>query len=228
MGMDAYKSILQAYADLVIAEDAKNFREGLETVSTHAEKLRVQVTQAAEEYYQASINGYKAICEALNFQMPEVPKENLKILENQQAFKDAISEGKQIAEILGYSYETMTCFYTALLPFFEKEEYQKARDGLFFLITICPQVPEYWISLGIAETKLSHYEEAEKAFSSCLELDPFSQDAYKGLLYLYTLLQKREESIALCNDGISLAQSHPENERAIELEKMLCKIREGI
>lgn len=220
-----FDQAVNAYVELLVEEEKKNFQEGLESAAQQENKLRQQVQEAMQEFYQKYKSGYKAIREAMGAEKPEITEETLALLDNEKAFVEAIENGQPIYELLGFSFDMVTNFYTALTTLFEKEEYEKVRDGFFFLITISPQTAEFWTGLAVAETKLKEYDKAKEAFFNALELDPTSQEAYLGCLHVLTQTNSIDEAEKLCEQGLELAKLHAEESWSEELNELLTEAK---
>jgi tetratricopeptide (TPR) repeat protein len=216
---------VNAYIDLLVEEEKEHFQDGLDSPIQQENKIRQQVQEAMQEFYQRYKSGYKAISDAMKTETPALTHDTLAILEDEKAFLDAIENGKPLYVLLGYSFETVTEFYTALTTLFEKEEYEKVRDGFFFLITISPETAEFWTGLAVAETKLKEYGKAKEAFSNALELDPTSQEAYLGCLHTLMHLDRADDAEKLCDQGIQLAKLYSDQEWAQELTELLTEAK---
>lgn len=54
----------------------------------------------------------------------------------------------------------------------EEGQIEEATEKLVHCVTMSPQVPGYWLALGVAFGRAQRYRDAEDAFRTCLELDP--------------------------------------------------------
>jgi Flp pilus assembly protein TadD len=57
----------------------------------------------------------------------------------------------------------------------EEGRIDEAIEKLIHCVTMSPQVPGYWLALGVAFGRAHRYRDAEEAFRTCLELDPADQ-----------------------------------------------------
>jgi tetratricopeptide (TPR) repeat protein len=224
----AFEHAVKEYTDILINDEKKSFQPGLETFSQRAEKVRTQVQDAMNEFYEKCGAGFKAICEVLQAQnepVPQVSEENLAIFEDPEALMNAVENGSSIYQLLGFSSETLEQFYKALMSLFESQEYEKVQNGFFFLITISAQTADFWTGLGIAETKLKKYEKAKETFMHAIQLDPLSQDAYLGYMHVCVLTNRLDDALNLCDEAITYVQSNSETPGAAELEMLLIEAK---
>ncbi|MCE5293189.1 MAG: hypothetical protein LLF94_01070 [Chlamydiales bacterium] len=114
-------------------------------------------------------------------------------------------------DISSFSDEDVQKIYKAaysLLQEKSESSYAKARDAFFFLVTIAPQVVDFWLGYSHSTTQLKEYEDALDATLHALECNPTLPDIYLQAFFLYLELNQKEEALALCRQGIDFAKSH--------------------
>ncbi|MCE5295209.1 MAG: hypothetical protein LLF94_11455 [Chlamydiales bacterium] len=206
-----FEASIASLADAVIAEDEKEFKPGLETFQVHANKLRQEVRDSMIAFQQKFQRGYENISqwlEAKNIENPEISQDNLLILDDSDKFLSQISEGKYIYQILGITDATLINFYKAAYDLAQNKDYQKSRDAFFFLISIAPDVADFWLGLSICTTQLKEYDEALDATLRTIELDPACCPAYQNALFIYTTTNAPEKAKELRTYGLTFAHEH--------------------
>lgn len=215
-----FEASIATLADAVIAEDEKEFKPGLESFQVHANKLRQQVRDSMIAFQQKFQRGYDCISqwlEAKKIDNPQISQDNLAILDDSDTFLSQISEGKYIYQILGISDAALINFYKAAYDLAQNKDYQKSRDAFFFLISIAPDVADFWLGLSICTTQLKEYEEALEASLRTIELNPVCQAAYQNALFIYIATNAPEKAQALLAKGLEIAQEYNDEELKILL-----------
>lgn len=70
-----------------------------------------------------------------------------------------------LQEMMGISEETMSHFYQAGSRYFEHNDFQKASDVFYVIISLDPRRHNVWVALGLAEARNLRYEPALISFS---------------------------------------------------------------
>lgn len=219
---------MKDYIDLLLEEEKEDFQEGLETFEAHAEKRRLELKEAMQEFYDRYTNGLKTISDALvaqGLERPEVPEENLQVFDDPDQLLEAVESGRPLYELLGFTLARLLEFYKVLNTLYAAEKYQDVKDGFFFLITCAPDNATFWCGLGVVSCKLQEYDKAQDAFLEALELDPTSKEAYLGCVHAYLKQDKAQEAEELCDSGIALAQENSDEPWAQDLEMTLVEAK---
>lgn len=73
-------------------------------------------------------------------------------------------------QMLGISTQTLSHCYELGKWFYEEKNYDEACDIFKFLTCIAPNMPEFWISLGITQNNMGYYQEAIDTYQKAKEL----------------------------------------------------------
>ena len=219
-----FEASITSLADAVIQEEEKEFQPGLESFQVHSNKLRQEVRDSMIAFQQKFQNGYEIISKWLenhNLENPEIAQDNLAILDDSEKFSSQINAGVYIYQILGISDDTLINFYRAAYDLAQNKDYQKSRDAFFFLITIAPDVADFWLGLSICTTQLKEYDQALDASLRTIELDPSRAAAYQNALFIYNTTNAPEKVSQLCKQGIAFANEHSQEAWAQGLKNLL-------
>lgn len=119
----------------------------------------------------------------INEQLPFLFKgEELEKIQNklqgmkESAKKNLLQEEHEILEsfqeILGVSEATITCFYRIGYHLYEQKEFVKSVDVFFVLVTLTPNVYDYWFAFGSANVAIENWDQALRAFSMAMLMNP--------------------------------------------------------
>lgn len=197
------------YAEAVVALEREEHRSGLEPFDAKAGKIRSQVTQALDTFKTSYDHGYKLLMAELEpNQIPTVDLQNLAIFQDNDALLSALSEGKSLHELIGFSWDSLKTLYQAGLSLFDKHKFSEAQDAFFFLATIAPLVPEFWIGLGYANAECQHNDAAIFALKRAINLRPDLADGYLLLIRVYVQKVNFTEAFSVCNEALDFAKDH--------------------
>ncbi len=106
---------------------------------------------------------------------------------------EALSESA-LAEKFGLTDEHFARFAAAAQRIYLSERWDDAADAYFFLSTVKPLQPTYWIGLGLSEQKRQNHEVASQALGMAATLR--SSDPYPTLLLAKCLRAQGEKGEA--------------------------------
>jgi tetratricopeptide (TPR) repeat protein len=146
-----------------------------------------------------------------------VKEEDFAIISQPDRFVEALSAGKTVQELFGFSNAVMTCFYRTAIYMLENSRDLDARDAFTFLSTLAPQVSEFWEGLGIANFYLQEYDEAIEAFVQASELEPESIHGFFMLTRTLVEVGRYDDAKQVLDQGINYAQKNSDQAWAKEL-----------
>lgn len=220
----AFEEDLKDFIDAVLDEEKKEFQPGIESFEVHASKIRQEISDAMHEFQKNYRNGYLTVCEKLQEQgitPPEVDEDQLAIFDDPVEFMDALESGQAIYQLLGFSSEVMTQFYEVGATLAEENDFAKARDVFYFLVTIAPDISSFWLGLGMCNAKIQNYEKSLMSYRRSIAINPHNPDAYLGACHAAIKLGFVDEAIALSDEGLLLAKDHSSEPWAEELAPIL-------
>lgn len=101
-----------------------------------------------------------------------IPPEISEKLQDPAVVIQYLEQGKTLQEILGYTEDKVEEFYQKAKILFERQEYEQAKEGFMFLVTLNPYVHAFWLGLGMAEELCHHFHEALRAYGMAIFTDP--------------------------------------------------------
>ncbi len=132
---------------------------------------------------------------------------------------DAMKEKGPEFESLVFSQEFFLLVYSLAKMLFEKGIFDKASNILFFLVTLCPACPQFWVAYGLLTQKTRHFNTALMAYMNASDLEPDSIETKLHLADCYADMFIKEESVAILE---LVAKSAPLSESVVS---MLASIR---
>ena len=186
-----------------------------------------RMNDAMQLFKKSYNNGYHLLIEELkkstkeNVKSYEAKVDGLKMLDNPDAFKNFLADGKSISEVLGFSEQAIDKFYEAAHHLIAQKRYKEAKDAFFFLVTIAPQVSECWLGLGLAYGQCKETEGAIQSFLRAIALSPHKADGYVAFARLFTALDDMPRAQKVCDIGMSFVKEHEKQPWAQELGKAL-------
>jgi tetratricopeptide (TPR) repeat protein len=129
--------------------------------------------------------------------------------------------GKPLYGMLGFTEETLGDFYEAANSILDQERYEDAADAFFFLVTLAPNVADFWLELGFCFARAQKYDKAIKAYTKGIELAPDRADSYLSCAGTYVRMDDFEQAQNTCDIGLQYAQKHVQEPWARELKGQL-------
>ena len=145
---------------------------------------------------------------------------NFKIVGPQEG---EVSEEGSIQQIMGLGLADLNQVSDLAVSYYEKKEYDNARDLYLLLTTLRPDESDFWFGLGSTEQMSGHYDSAVMAYTMAGDLYPDNP-----MIYLYSanclrLLDRKTEAIAVLDaliEGLGSENVFIEvTDRAEELKK---------
>ncbi len=153
-------------------------------------------------------------------QLPEEVKKNL---QDPLYLKSALERGEPLFQILGFTQNCMNDFYTSASSLYYKQDYSKASDAFYFLTTLNPNHPHYWLGLGLSEQQNGETHAALMAYSMATLHDPKNPIPYYQSAHCYLELNDRESALSSLELALSFSDSYPD----IKARIFALKIRIG-
>lgn len=134
-----------------------------------------------------------------------------------------VSEEGTIQQVMGLGINDLNRISDMAASYYEKKEYENARDLYLLLTTLRPNESDFWFGLGSTEQMSGHYESAVMAYTMAGDLYPDNP-----MIYLYSanclrLLNRKTEAIAILDaiiEGLGAENVFIEvTDRAEELKK---------
>lgn len=218
--------------DQILEEERKSHASDFEPFEAKAAKLRLSIGQELYNFKKTYNLGYQVLMHELaemyadsvdeNPLAPfEVDNVHLATLEDKEACTTRMQEGTPLSDILGYSQETLTKFYGAATSLLEKNQLQEAKDAFYFLATIAPHYPLFWLGLGYSLALVNEHETAVKACDFALQLDPNNADCYLIYARIYLQFNEHDNAIRVIQRGIEHANAHKNEPWANDLVAMM-------
>lgn len=87
----------------------------------------------------------------------------------------------------------------------QQHQYSQARRALELVIETAPTMPEAHVNLGFVLYELQHSEDALRAFSTAIELNPYQNNAYYGTALVYERLGDYQAALGHMRSFIHLS-----------------------
>jgi type III secretion system low calcium response chaperone LcrH/SycD len=152
-----------------------------------------------------------------------IPTKSLELLKDPSILLAALSGGKIMQEILGFSQEVMDKFYEKAYLLYQKKEYQRAADAFVFLTTINPRGHNYWIGLGMSEQMAGEYESALMAYTLALLMDERDPLVYYHSAACHHALGAKDDTVTALKLAIACSEHRSEHEEIHLHAKTLLK-----
>jgi len=219
--------------DDAIAREKEIHTSDVEPFEHKSKKLRESLSKEFYNFKKCFDSGYRTLmnelsilyAESLDEDNPLAPFEvddaQLEVLKDKETCVSRMQEGQVLADILGFSQETLTKFYQAATSLLGKNQLDEARDSYYFLATLAPNYPLFWLGLGYTYALLNEHNQAVNACELALQLDPIHADGY--LIYIRVFLQFSEHDNALevTKRAIAYANEHKNEPWAADLVAMM-------
>ncbi len=140
-------------------------------------------------------------------------KEGLKILKDPELFGKAMNEEQTLQEIMGWETETVLDMYDAAVRLAGNNRYEDASDAFFFLTTINPNIPSFWIGFGTCMKYLGKIDDAMMAYKMSIIFAPDYFPSYQRALQLAVDEGRTEEAgniLELMEAILSTEEGNPE------------------
>jgi tetratricopeptide (TPR) repeat protein len=231
-----FEEALSEYIKLVIDEKKAEYSPGgLEPFSVQADKMRKQLADSMHTFHKSFTTGYQFLLQELVKMDPEIDIEHFQahdsgkgVLDDPEAFIAYLTDGGLLFELLGFSPEILLKFYSAGCELMKKGQFSEAESAFFFLVTISPQVSNFWLALGYCYARLSEWEKAIGACLYSIELNRQNSQGYLTLIRIYNQMQEQEKALEVCQEALMVAKSHPGVTWADELCGIMEKVTKQI
>jgi type III secretion system low calcium response chaperone LcrH/SycD len=100
-----------------------------------------------------------------------IPEEAIARMQRPGFLEKALSEGKTLQEIIGFSETTMEKFYQSACVMFHEGRFKHSEDAFTFLTTLNPNTFAFWLGLAMSYHHLEEYEQALLAYSCASNAD---------------------------------------------------------
>ena len=157
-----------------------------------------------ELFKKRLLKGRTHLLEELEFS--EDVKRNL---QNPKWVKQAFEEGKPLFNMLGFTEVQMKSLYKKASDLFYAQEYEKSSDAFYFLTTLNPSHPHYWLGLALSEQSNGETHTALTAYGMAILYDAENPLPYYQSARLYLDLDDNESAIASLKLALSFAENNP-------------------
>jgi tetratricopeptide (TPR) repeat protein len=224
---------LEDYINHVVTAEKEDYKPGLRPFSAYEAEIRSKLHEVFNFFSAAIANGYRVLIEELKDEMKTseskedllalaaVNPEKLNIFDDNDALVKAFEEGTDIYELLGFTEKSLNVFYHAVRRMIEDKAFKNARDACYFLVTIAPWVPQFWVSLGRCDIGLGAYDVAFQEFVQAIDIDPTDSTAYQELVDLLIETHEFNKATSVCNAGLQMASEHKQEPWAAPLRARL-------
>lgn len=228
-----FETALEEYLSAVIEVEKEEYHSDLQPFTAVEGEIRSKVGDSLRFFQENYSNGYQVLIEELKREMETseskedllalviVDPEKLKIFEDSEALMGALREGNSIYQLLGFSEKALNVFYRAANRLIENKEFKKARDIFYFLVTIAPEVYQFWISFGQCCKNLEEHEMALQLFLQAIDIDPTQAVAYLNVIDFFVQAHDFHKALEFCTVGLHFALEHQREPWAEPLRSML-------
>lgn len=122
------------------------------------------------------------------------------------------------AEICELSPSFMTALYDSANEVMKKKDPSMARDAFYVLTAIDPKQPLHWLSLGNAELRLQHFNEALMAYQQAHTTDPTDLRSILWAAYAYEFLGQAPMALQLVQEISPLVKDHEDIAQSLECD----------
>lgn len=207
---------VDAFVECALQKQKEIFHSDVESFASFSQKLDKEIRNYCTRFHQQFYSGYRVLCTYMEQQkqcVPCIAQDKWERLHDTEYVLQCFEEGKVLYEIFGLSFETVLHCYTAATALIEEKRLEDARNALFFLTTIAPQVPEFWIAQSSVHILIHEYHEAIIAGQEALDLAPENVEAHYALLRAYIANNDCAHARTLCEE--SLAHARQEKNQAL-------------
>lgn len=224
-----FEDAVANYIQSVIQEQKKIHDPTLEPFDVVADRIRESLSELWHTFRKNYVNGYTILLEEMAKTLPDeeslapyyADSEKLNSLQTVDGIADLMEQGRTIYMLLGYSSDVMQNFYRAAYKLLEEGKIEKGYYAFFYLVTIAPNVREFWLNYGYAALQMGEDAAAIESYGHAYELDKTKSDSYLAVASVYIKMQHFDKADAACELGIRYAQDHRGEEWAEELGSTL-------
>ena len=140
-------------------------------------------------------------------------------LKNKQQLLEWLEQGKSLQDIFGFSDEALIEFYEAAKKIFEQKRFCEAIKAFTFLTNLAPNVPAFWLGLGIAQQNNKEWEQAILSFQAAYELEQINFIPYKLCIECLIEIGNEKDAIITLDLAEKYADEHSEDPRSVILKQ---------
>lgn len=218
------KALDQMLNEAVSKVDMPLYLRGIETEEQFRKRTKMLLHDSSVDYIKLVARGYQHLMEQLKKSKENVEEFHLSE-EALQALRENPKQEKTMQEIVGYSDEQMISLYMAAQEMFNERRFTEAAEAFFFLLTLSPFVPSYWIAKGVALESCDRSTEAFQIYYGGILVNILSLDLWKQAYSCSTRndhIQEKEALKELAAQAIHvLEKEHEEAEFCGALKKLL-------
>lgn len=131
------------------------------------------------------------------------------IIPDPDSLKRGIEEGRPFFEILGITQEKLNEYYGRARDLFIKEDYEKSSDAFYFLSSLNPAHPHYWLGLGLSEQKCGEYHAALMAYGMASMYDAENPLSYYQAAKCYLEIEDKENAARSLDLALHFSENNP-------------------
>lgn len=148
-----------------------------------------------------------------------IPEESLALVRDDKRLTQALSEGKTLQKIIGWSNTTVKQMYEAAARLAEQGSLEDAADAFLFLCSINPRISSFWIGAGLCAQQQGKLEEALHIFRRGIAHACDEWSIYAHALHCCLDMKRRESALALVELALYVAEMDSDDPRSKELKR---------
>ena len=219
-----YEKEMYQYLVDPIVEAATQERPNKEHESDDHYKARLtkKIHHSFNEFKNRFKAGIKLLIQHKKWPHDDRFKKAEKLMQNHVEWDKEMSQGHTLQEILKFTDQELTTFYTEGWESHQRGAHEDASHIFLFLTQLNPKVGAFWSALGAAEEKLGDIKSAMQAYILASELETETLSPYLHGAKCLLLLNKIDKAKATLQRAIERAEKEPNlNEYKSIAEQML-------
>lgn len=225
-----FEEALARYIDAAIHVAQREHTSKLQSFNLYADKIRTNIQNEWRTTRKDYVSGYQILLDEISKKLPKGEALAPFIAKTDMLgdLTEEFKKSKQLATLFGYTDEVLHSFYNAAYDLLAANQFKKAFDAFFFLVTISPNYRSCWLCFGYAALHLEDFMQAIEAYGQAHALDPQKADSYLSTAAAYIKLNEREKAISVCDMGLLYAAEHQNDAWAQELTILLIEAKQQI
>lgn len=131
------------------------------------------------------------------------------VIPDPENLRKEIEKGTPFYAILGLTQEKLNKYYLKARELFLKEEYEKSSDAFYFLSSLHPAHPHYWLGLGLSEQKNNEFHAALLAYGMASIYDAENPLSYYQAAKCYLEIDDKENASRSLDLAIHFSSNNP-------------------
>lgn len=235
-----YAIALEEYINDVVASEKQGYHSTLRPFSSYELEIRSKLQEVFQFFHKAFAGGYRTLIEELVRAMKradaqedlltlaKIDPEKLKIFDDPEALVKAFEEGSSLYELFGFSEKSLNAFHKVVCRMIDEKAFEKAREVCYFLTSIAPWIPQFWICIGRCDVALRSYDLAFQEFAQAIELDPTKSASYYAIIDLLVETREYDRASQLSNAALQFTTEHQQEPWAEALREDLTAMQNEV